>query len=76
MAIGIGRRQFIAGLGGAAVVWPWKANAQQPAKPVIGFLHGNSPQGRTHLVAAFVQGLKETDFVEGQNLAIEYRWGK
>ena len=56
------------------MVWPWKANAQQPAKPVIGFLHGNSPQGRTHLVAAFVQGLKETDFVEGQNLAIEYRW--
>src|SRR5262249_39807415 len=53
--------------------WPVAARAQQPM-PVIGFLRSTSPEGTEHLLAAFRQGLKETGHVEGQNLAIEYRW--
>ena len=67
------RREFVAVLG-AAAAWPLGARAQQSAKPVIGFLHSNSLQGRTHLVAAFNQGLTDTGFVENQNLTIEYGW--
>ena len=70
------RREFIATLGGAAAAWPLAAWAQQPPKPVVGFLSVSSPGPHAPFVDAFNQGLREVGFIEGQNLAIEYRWAE
>jgi putative tryptophan/tyrosine transport system substrate-binding protein len=73
---GMGRREFVALLGGAAAAWPLTTRAQQAAMPVVGFLNGASPGTFTNNVAAFHQGLKEGGFVEGRNVGVEYRWAE
>ncbi|MDE5440861.1 ABC transporter substrate-binding protein [Bradyrhizobium sp. CSA207] len=70
------RREFVSLVGSAAAAWPLAAWAQHPTIPVIGFINGTSPQGYGHFVAAFRRGLAETGYIEGQNVAIEYRWAE
>ena len=76
MAIGVGRREFIAALGGASVAWPLVARSQQPALPVVGFLGTRASGDDSYLLAAFRQGLQEAGYIEGQNVAIEYRFAE
>jgi putative ABC transport system substrate-binding protein len=76
MAIFIGRRRFLATLSGSAVAWPFAAHAQQSKMPVVGFLNSMSLEGWAPFVSAFRQGLKETGYIERQNVTIEYRWAE
>src|ERR1700730_10056982 len=69
------RRDFITLIGGAAATWPGTARAQQSALPVIGYFSGRLPETDVAMLAAFRRGLRETGYVEGRNVAIEFRWG-
>src|SRR5215469_2301509 len=70
------RRDFVRAIVGSAIAWPLAARAQQPAMPVVGYLGGSSPAYRGHLLTAFWRGLRESGYVEGESVTIEYRWGQ
>ena len=70
------RRKFITLLGCTAAAWPLGVRAQQPAVPVIGFLHGGMPRGDAGAVVGIKEGLKDSGFIENNNVAIEYRWAE
>jgi putative ABC transport system substrate-binding protein len=70
------RRELIALLGVATAAWPLAARAQQPAIPVIGYLHSSTPDGFSDYLRALRQSIKESGYVEGENLVIEYRWAE
>src|SRR5215471_6291660 len=76
MATYIRRREFVSTLLGGAATWPLAVRAQRPVIPVIGYLHSASSAPYAHLVGAFRQSLREAGYVEGENVAIEYRWAE
>src|SRR5262245_10911428 len=76
MTVTIGRRELLAALGGAAVAWPLAARAQQPRIPMIGFLSSQSPETLLEPLRGFRQALKESGYVEGENVTIDYRFAE
>src|SRR5262249_9119598 len=76
MTVTIGRRELLAAVGGAAVTWPLAARAQQAAMPVIGILYGGSSEAYAYLLTAIRRGLRESGYIEGPNVAIEFRWAE
>jgi putative ABC transport system substrate-binding protein len=70
------RRDFISLVGGTAAAWPLAARAQQPPLPLVGYVHGGSPEPRTQQITAFRQGLAEAGYVDGQNVTIQFRWAE
>jgi ABC-type uncharacterized transport system substrate-binding protein len=70
------RREFITLLGGAATAWPLVARGQRGTTPVIGFLHQGAPETNKDFIAAFRQGLRQSGYVDGQNVTLEFRWAE